>query len=132
MIHPGSADTRFKRECRPWLKRAHILSAALIVAVFLPLAFFCSGCRRSPEQAKAEALSRAAQYESKDRYASAVIEYRNALKVAPDDVDLLLRLGHAYLQDGDTRAAVAQYERVLVVAPPMRGWPWRRSICRPA
>jgi tetratricopeptide (TPR) repeat protein len=86
--------------------------------IIVLLAALClSGCTRSPAKVKVESLARAVEYEKQEQYASAIIEYKNALKADPGSAETLNHLGEAYLKNAQYKEAYQSFERVLQVLP---------------
>jgi tetratricopeptide (TPR) repeat protein len=59
------------------------------------VAIVATGCRRDATDAAAHALARADNYMSAGRFDAAALEYRNAIKAEPNNVEAYLRLAEA-------------------------------------
>jgi tetratricopeptide (TPR) repeat protein len=68
-----------------------------LTAAFIGILVTVSGCTKNPAVQKRAHFDRAEQYMADAKYAEAVIEYRNALQIDPNDAQANLRLGLAYL-----------------------------------
>ncbi|MGH9827966.1 MAG: tetratricopeptide repeat protein, partial [Blastocatellia bacterium] len=78
------------------LKRVILsLAAAITVSLFLV------SCARDPQKAKAGYVQKGMAYMKKGQYSSAVIEYRNALKIDPSYIDAYIKLAQADAALGD-------------------------------
>jgi len=88
------------------------------VSFLIVLAALClTGCKRSPEKMKAEALAKATKYDQQEQYSNAIIEYRNALKADPGSAEVHYSLGQDYLKNAQYKEAYQQLERVLQISP---------------
>ncbi len=58
------------------------LSTAVL---FLVMVALVAGCSKSPEEKREAYLASAQKYQEDGKYAEAVIQYQNALQIAPDD-----------------------------------------------
>jgi Tfp pilus assembly protein PilF len=56
-----------------------------------------TGCSKDPTALKANHLERAERYTADGKYPEAVIEYRNAIQIDPNDANTQYKLGLAYL-----------------------------------
>src|SRR5260370_1850127 len=76
----------------------------LVVSILLmSTALLLSSCAGDPQKAKVKYLASGQKYMKKGQYASAVIEYRNALKLDPRFVDAYYQLAQADLAQHDWR-----------------------------
>ena len=66
--------------------------------VIVVIVFFFTGCSKSPEEKRTYYLKSAQEYVGQEKYAEAAIQYQNALKIAPDDVETLIKLGDVQLR----------------------------------
>ncbi|MGH7819837.1 MAG: tetratricopeptide repeat protein, partial [Candidatus Binatia bacterium] len=82
--------------------RLRTLILPALLCVFLPLA-----CARSPEEQKARHLTRAERYFGDGDFGEAIIEYRNVLKLDPDNALAVRRLGLAHHELGELRQSFA-------------------------
>ena len=85
--HAGDAPPdRRELFAAPTLPFRHGTAAVRLATVALALLSFglLVSCSRSPEAALQRHLTRAQQYYEEDKYAEAVIEYRNAIKTDPN------------------------------------------------
>ena len=89
--------------------------AAFFVVVLL------SGCARSPSSQTARFVSRGQSLMAKKDYARAILEFRNAAKLALKDAEPSYRLGQAYLDSGDYRAGVASLLHAVELDPEHAG-----------
>ncbi len=86
------------------IRARHRYTLAVNVALAGMLAAWF-GCTTDPTARTAEHIARAEQYMTDAKYPEAVIEYRNALKLTPNDAHTLFRLASAYLKQGSRRSA---------------------------
>ena len=76
-----------------------------------------SGCALTKEAKEAKFLSLGKQQYAKKDYARAVIEFRNAIRIAPNDAEAYYQLGLAYTGTGDVRAAYAALKKATDLNP---------------
>jgi len=89
----------------------------LITSLVLSAAVLLSSCSADPQKAKAKYLANGQKYMKKKQYASAMIEYRNALKIDPRFVDAYYQLAQADLAQQDWRAAYGALEKAIELDP---------------
>src|SRR6266851_4594091 len=90
----------------------------LVVSILLmSTALLLSSCAGDPQKAKVKYLASGQKYMKKGQYASAVIEYRNALKLDPRFVDAYYQLAQADLAQHDWRAAYDSLEKAIALDP---------------
>ncbi len=83
----------------------------LLISSAVVLAFSISACS---EQKNAEQLiSSAYQYSQQGKFANAVIDYKNAVRLAPKNVEARLGLGKAYLNQGNYVSAEKELDRAV-------------------
>ena len=75
------------------------------------------GACASPEVAKAKYVANGQKYMKRQQYASAAIEFRNALKIDPRFADAYYQLAQARLAERDWRAAYAALEKSIELDP---------------
>jgi tetratricopeptide (TPR) repeat protein len=75
------------------------------------LTLAASACAGDPRQAAARFIASGDAFASRGKFKEAQIEYRNALKKTPRDVDAHLKLGRAYEQAKDYADAYRSYVR---------------------
>src|SRR5437660_7854365 len=93
----------------------------LIVPIFvMSMALLLSSCARDPQKAKVKYLASGQKYMKKGQYASAAIEYRNALKLDPRFVDGYYQLAQADLAQHDWRAAYDSLQKAIELDPNRR------------
>jgi tetratricopeptide (TPR) repeat protein len=94
---------------------------AIKTLVMLPVLILCSAllcsCAGNPQKAKAKYLANGQNYMKKQKYASAAIEFRNALKFDPRFVEAYYQLAHADLAQHDWRSAYAALEKAIELDP---------------
>ncbi len=95
------------------MKRFGFVSLLLVVTV----AFLSVGCSKSPQEKRTAYLKSARQYMDKGKYGEASIQFRNALKIAPDDADTLVLLGESELKRHRVREAYLAFSRASKLAP---------------
>jgi len=93
--------------------RKRVTVALILMSVTLVL----SSCARDPEKAKAKYLASGQNYMKQGQYASAAIEFRNALKIDPKFVDAYYQLAEADLAQRDFADAYASVTRAIELDP---------------
>jgi tetratricopeptide (TPR) repeat protein len=94
-------------------KKKHLIILIFLMSVALTL----SSCAGNPEKAKAKYLASGQKYMKKGQYASAAIEYRNALKLDPRFVDAYYQLAQADLAQRDWSSGYAALGKVIELDP---------------
>lgn len=87
------------------------LTAAITASLFL------ASCARDPQKAKANYVEKGLAYMKKGQYSSAVIEYKNALKIDPTYVEAYIKLAQADEALGDGNSAYAALEKAVEIDP---------------
>ena len=72
-----------------------IKTLVALPVLILCITLLCS-CAGNPQKAKAKYLANGQNYMKKQQYASAAIEFRNALKIDPRYVDAMVKRWQAY------------------------------------
>lgn len=85
--------------------------------VVLSALCLCFACSKSPEEKRAAYLKSAQEYVGQQKLAEASIQYQNALKIAPDDVDTLLKFGDVELRLNRVKEAYNAYLRASKTDP---------------
>lgn len=86
--------------------------------VSLTLFFIASGLLGCSAEAKKERhWKKGERYLSENKYRDAVIEFKNVVKIDPDDVGGHLQLGKAHLSTGEFREAYAQFLKCVQMDP---------------
>jgi tetratricopeptide (TPR) repeat protein len=89
--------------------------------IALPVLILCGAllcsCAGNPQKAKAKYLANGQNYMKKKEYASAAIEFRNALKIDPRYVDAYYQLAQADLAQQDWRGAYGNLEKAIELDP---------------
>jgi tetratricopeptide (TPR) repeat protein len=75
------------------------------------LMLVASGCSRDPQRTAATFVASGDGYVARHEFKEAAIEYRNALDQTPRDVEIELKLAHAYEQAKDYERAYRSYVR---------------------
>lgn len=91
-----------------------------VVRVVMPLlvaAVLCAGTARAAEPDAAALLKQARSLSEKDDHKQAFDLLNQALRLAPDNLDVNWALGQAAARVGDYEAAIAAYERMLDLKP---------------
>ncbi|MEA2101152.1 MAG: CDC27 family protein [Thermodesulfobacteriota bacterium] len=94
------------------MKRYRQISVVLI-ACFL----FSAGCSKTPEEKMADYTKSAMEYMENEKYDEASIQLRNALKIAPDNVENLIALGKVQIKRKKPREAFAAFLRASKADP---------------
>ncbi len=90
----------------------------LVVSVLMmSMALLLSSCAGDPQKAKVKYVASGQKYMKKGQYASAVIEYRNALKLDPRYVEAYYQLAQADLAQHDWRGAYDSLEKAIALDP---------------
>lgn len=92
--------------------RARLVSVLLLMVCALSLV----GCG-TPESRKQRYMERGREYEAKQNWEKARIEFRNALQIVPKDAEALYESGFAAEKLGKPRDAVAFYQSALESKP---------------
>ncbi len=87
-------------------------------AVGLLVFALVAGCS-TPEERFAEHVQRAERHANEGDHEEALLEYQNALKIEPDNAEILERMGDV-LQDAGTLFDAAMYYRQAHRLDPMR------------
>src|SRR5258708_35791404 len=103
--------------------KKHLVVSILMMSTALLL----SSCAGDPQKAKVKYLASGQKYMKKGQYASAVIEYRNALKLDPRFVDAYYQLAQAALAQHDWRAPDASPAQAIARGPNRSGAPLGRG-----
>jgi len=93
------------------MRQRSILILAIITTLLI------GACSKSPEEKRAGYLKSAAEYTAQQKYAEASIQYQNALKIAPDDVDTLIDLGNTELRLHRVKEAYRAFLKASKVDP---------------
>ena len=93
------------------------LGFVAMVFAGLIIAFSMSACSKSPEEKRVAYLKSAKQYMDEGKYGEASIQFRNALKIVPDDADTLVSLGKVELKRHRVRDAYFAFSRASKVDP---------------
>jgi predicted Zn-dependent protease len=88
--------------------------AAVLVALFLPVAFATAGAQSADLATRSREASRAM---NDGRFDEAARLYRELLQALPDEAGLLMNLGMALAMGGHEAEAVAPLERALALKP---------------
>jgi tetratricopeptide (TPR) repeat protein len=83
-----------------------LLAAALLVS-----------CSRSPEARRDHFVDKGKKLLQKQDYARAVLEFRNAIRVSPEDAEAYYQLGVAFSGQGDLGKAFMAYRQALTIRP---------------
>ena len=81
------------------------------------LAVSLTACSSSPEELVAKHTQRADQYVQEGKFPEAVIEYRNAVKAAPDNAALRWKLAKTALEAKDNRSAYTALQKTVELDP---------------
>src|SRR5258708_35003281 len=93
--------------------KKHLVVSILMMSTALLL----SSCAGDPQKAKVKYLASGQKYMKKGQYASAVIEYRNALKLDPRYVEAYYQLAQADLARRGWPAAYGAREKAIALHP---------------
>src|SRR5205085_11327315 len=76
-----------------------------------------SGCARSPEARRDAYVTEGKDFLKKQDYSRALLAFRNAAKVKPNDAEAIYQIGVASLGLMDLRTAVASFKGALELDP---------------
>lgn len=93
--------------------RQRLLPIVLAVAA----AAAVTACSEDPEAASRRYTASGDSYQQQRQFKEAIIEYRNALKAAPNDAAVRYKLGRSYQDAGDPVAAYAEFARAADLDP---------------
>src|SRR5437764_2175972 len=82
---------------------------------FVLLTIIVSGCSR--QVSKAKHLELAAKYEAQKDFARAILELKNATRIAPADPECHYQLALAYLMADNAPMAVGEFNKTLEINP---------------
>jgi tetratricopeptide (TPR) repeat protein len=85
--------------------------------VFIVMVALVAGCSKSPEEKREAYLTSAQKYQEEGKYAEAVIQYQNALQIAPDDAKTLVSLGEAQLKLSRPQEAFMSFSKASKAEP---------------
>jgi cellulose synthase operon protein C len=88
---------------------------AVVAIGILATAF--SGCSRSPEQKSARFMANGKKLLEKRDPANAILEFRNAVQVAPGNAEANYQLGMAYIANKNYASAVVSLRKALEINP---------------
>lgn len=95
------------------IKSGDTRSTACVLLAFLAMA----GCARSPQQKQARLLQQGREYMAKHDYARAILDFRSAAALAPNNAESHYQLGLAYLKAGSPTRAAAAFATTLKLDP---------------
>ena len=70
-----------------------------------------AGCSRSPEARRKAHLTKGAEFVDKKDYSRAILEFRNAARLSPNDGDIWYQLGMAYAGAKDVGMALLSFRK---------------------
>lgn len=98
------------------MKRAWTRVTAILVSTFA-ISLLLAACAANPEKAKLAYLTKGEDYMKKAQYASAAIEFRNALKIDPKYAEAYYQLAKASEAQGDLKTAYGALNQAMSVDP---------------
>jgi cytochrome c-type biogenesis protein CcmH/NrfG len=81
------------------------------------VAVFITACASSPEELVVKHTKRGDHYVQEGKFQEAVIEYRNAVKAAPDNAALRWKLAKAALEAKDNKTAYTALQKTVELDP---------------
>src|SRR5713101_3549919 len=96
----------------PRVRLQHYGIGALVFAALL----VAYGCSQDPQTRKAAHTQKGMAYIAKEKYAEAILEFKNALLIDPKDAQLYYQIGLASLKKGqaaDIRDAFRAFNKVV-------------------
>jgi len=97
----------------PILKPHALPGRVLILLVVSYLVFWAAFAVASPQAATETLLKQARAYESQRNYSAAEQEYMKALRLAPDNPEILKRLGVLYMREEKFQSSIETFKRIL-------------------
>jgi tetratricopeptide (TPR) repeat protein len=90
-----------------------------LIGIFLLIFIMTAvtGCSKSPEEKRKDFLASAQKFQSEGKHAEAAIQYQNALKIAPDDVNASINLGELRLKLNQPQEAFTAFSRASQADP---------------
>jgi tetratricopeptide (TPR) repeat protein len=88
--------------------------SACCALILLPV---LAGCSRSPEARRKAHLTKGAEFVDKKDYSRAILEFRNAVRLNPNDADSYYQLGVAHAGAKDVRMALAAFKKATEINP---------------
>ncbi|MBN1636666.1 MAG: tetratricopeptide repeat protein [Deltaproteobacteria bacterium] len=88
-----------------------------IILLLFAFQLICAGCANNPEEKRQEYLTSAQEYMQQEKYAEAAIQYQNALQIAPDDAETLIKLGEVMLSLKRVPEAYRAFDRAIKTDP---------------
>src|SRR5690348_1516409 len=85
-------------------------------AIVLIIVLLC-GCAASPEARRDKFLTRGKAFAEKREYGRALLEFKNAAKIAPNDSEVYYQLGIAFMGARDANAAYLAFRKALELNP---------------
>src|SRR5438309_10653333 len=85
----------------------------IVVIVALMVALFAAGCRKDPETKKKEFIASGDQLMTAEKYADAIIQYRNAAKIDPNSSAVFFKLRDVYFKNAQLREAFGSYKKSI-------------------
>src|ERR671934_1820073 len=86
-------------------------------AVYAVAALVAAGCSRDPIKASRAHVAKGDQYVETGKFQEATIEYRNAVKYAPESAEAHAKLADAAARANDARTAIGEYLRIADLDP---------------
>ena len=91
------------------------------VVVLLLLALLTVGCVSSPQARRDKFLSKGRELVQKKEYNRALLEFKNAAKVMPNDAEVYYQMGMAFLGERDGNAAYTAFRKAVALDPKHAG-----------
>jgi tetratricopeptide (TPR) repeat protein len=110
------SETSPLAEHRPTLAPARPLTAVGLLLLLTVL----SACSRSPEARRDAFLAKGKAFVEKQDYSRALLEFKNAARVTPNDAEVYYQLGVAFAGTQDFRAAFTAFKRAVELNPKHR------------
>jgi len=97
--------------------KTQTLSRIIIASGVIGMALAGAGCARNPAAKAAQFLKNGRSFMEKKDYSRAILQFRNAVQLQPQDAEPYYQLGLAYLAKPDVQQATACFRKTLQVAP---------------
>jgi len=93
------------------------VSTGLLLAVAVAFGLSAAACRRTPEARLARFMASGQRHFEQKDFARAILDYQNAVRLAPSDPEPYYRLALAHLETGNFRTGVALLRKVTELNP---------------
>ncbi len=92
-------------------------TTSCLVASIVLVSALAAGCAGSPQQKEAKFLENGKRYLLKKDYTRAMLEFQNAVRLAPEDSEAYYQLGAAFLDNGNAGDALRNLKKATELNP---------------